>query len=404
VVVKARTYDEMALYVAEHPCPQCGTRTELPQLRESGSATDDGVHLIYTGSCRTCRTALRYEFDAPRRWPELPGFVYGGDEPSQLFTADDWRRLAEREAAGAPEQPDIVDAAGFYAAHKHLRAAIGMLQEAAKSGSAQPARLAALQDSLAEYNRVLPEVNAKAKAAMASAPPKVRMTKDAIAAHGRWLTRGRSGLHRLVVEDDSVGGLPLGNLNVAAAKLTRVSFDGSRVDFAHFEDAELIACSAIKTNFGHSVFDRARLDGCNFESASLYLTDFQDAVLVGTSLYAATANRGMWRRVRLSRCDMRDMRIGDCRLDGAVIEDCDLRGANLGRIEASLDLCTTTGAVFRRCDLRGAHVEGRRLNDTKFIDCQLAGIRGKPAIEGSYDVAGGDTPMAEIVKLWGPSP
>lgn len=132
------------------------------------------------------------------------------------------------------------------------------------------------------------------------------------------------------------------------------------------------------------------------------LTDFKDGVVIDTSLYEANANRSMWHGIQLTRCNMRDMRIGDCVLDGAVLEDCDLRGANLSRIDDGLPLCTTKGTIFRRCDLRGAHLDGRRLDGTKFIDCQLAGHHGKPAIEGSYSVEGGDMSMAEIVKLWGP--
>ncbi len=59
--------------------------------------------------------------------------------------------------------------------------------------------------------------------------------------------------------------------------------------------------------------------------------------------------------------------------------------------------------MFRRCDFRGTHFDGRRLNNTTFIDCTFEGMQGTPEVVGSYRVEDGDMPVAEIAKLLGPS-
>jgi hypothetical protein len=70
---------------------------------------------------------------------------------------------------------------------------------------------------------------------------------------------------------------------------------------------------------------------------------------------------------------------------------------------SSISLATTSGAAFRRCDFRGTHFDGRRLNNTTFVDCKFEGMHGAPEIVGSYRIQGGDTSAAEIAKAWGPS-
>jgi hypothetical protein len=405
--MKARSYAEIALYVEEHPCPQCGTRVEMARLGQHGHEVDASTnHLVFTGTCRKCRNELQYEFDVPARAPEPPAFAYGGDEASQLFTASEWRALANRKLAEISTQPASLGAKEFFEHDRNISRALSMLAEARKLGHDDPAMRAKLDSLRSQYASLMQQMSDRRRAEIAAEPPKppkAKLDKRSLTDHQEWLDRGRKGLGQLVVEDESVGGLPFPDLNAPWSKLTRVGLSGSRVDFAHFEDAELVDVTAVKTNFGHSHFERARLTDCELRNASLFLTNFQDATLTNCDLRAASLDRGAWQRVTMRNCDLRKARVGDCRLDDAEIEDCDFSGANLGRIEMGLDLSTTAGAVFRRCDFRGAHFDGRRLNGTKFIDCKLDGVNGKPEIIGPYSVEGGDTSMAAIEKLWGPS-
>jgi uncharacterized protein YjbI with pentapeptide repeats len=309
--------------------------------------------------------------------------------------------MADRELAAVSDAPASLDIDSYFAERKHLRRAVMMFGEAKKAAPAEvPAidgRLGAAKRLLERSDALLDTMNAR-DAARPQPPPKVYFTKENLDAHKAWLARGKTGGGRLVLEDTSVGGLPLGNLNVQSARLVKVSFRGSRVDFAHFEDAELVECSAIDTNFAHTIFDRAKLERCIFDRAGLVLTDFHDARVTGGSFVDATMDRSTWLRMIVADCDLHDARFGDCVLDGTRFEGCNLRDANLAR-KSTLPMCTTTNTTFVRCDLRGAKLAGRRFDRTSFIDCQLDGLDGKPDLVGPVTIQG---PGADALRArWG---
>jgi uncharacterized protein YjbI with pentapeptide repeats len=238
------------------------------------------------------------------------------------------------------------------------------------------------------------------------------LTRESLKAHAEWVARGKEGDGRLVLEGTGVGGLSLGNVKLQGSRLVRVSFDRARVDFAKFEGAELVECTAEKTNFAHTNFDSVIFERCKFSGAGMVLTDCNDATFTGGDFQRINADRGMWIRSKLRGVDFREARFGDCVLDAAVLEDCDLRDADLSRVTAGLKrLCSTMNATFRRCDLRGANFAGRRLDGTRFLDCKFAGVRGTPLIEGTYTVerpdfsAAGDgsdvRTDAAVFAIWG---
>ena len=401
--MKARTYSEIALYLEEHPCSHCGTRPELARLAQHDRQTATGSHIVLEGTCRKCRNDLRYEFDIPAEFPKFAILTYGGDEKSELFSAAEWRALAAKRLGSVSRQPAALSPKEFSAEYTKLNQARALTEEARKAGTEDPGVRASVEALLAQYRALAPTMTAAHNAQAEAEPAKAKLDKRSFVAHKEWLDRGKQGLGQLVVEGANVGGLPFGSINAAWSKLTRVDLSGSRVDFADFADATLNDVTAVKTNFGHSDFQRAHLTGCDLQHASLFLTSFQDAVLVDCDMRIASLDRGAWQRVTMRNCDLRKARIGDCRLDGAVVEDCDLGGANFGRIDLGLDLATTTGAVFRRCDFRGTHFDGRRLNNTSFIDCRFEGMHGAPEILGSYRIEGGDMSAAQIARTWGPS-
>jgi uncharacterized protein YjbI with pentapeptide repeats len=388
VARKARTYHELLLYMEQHPCPTCGTVATPSQLDRDTTYTSDTRALdVYAGPCPKCSTPLRYEFDIPRAaFP--PGFSYGGDEPSELFTAAEWRAMAERFASGAPDDPSTLAPKMFYDIIGRLERAKLMLGEAKKlapgDASAIDARAAELQPLLDRYVREVPAMHARSRAEPAP-PPKIEFTKDAVAAHAAWLARGKSGAGRLVLEGTSLGGMTLGDLKVQGARFVDVSFDKCRLDFARFDDAELVGCRAVATNFARANLDRATFERCRFERATMVLSDMRDARVTGGDWREVDADRGAWQRSKFSHVDFQNARFGDCALDAARFEDCDLRGADLARRTQLPAAATTHNASFVRCDLRGAKLDGRRLDGTRFLDCKLDDAvseiiarRGKP--------------------------
>ena len=233
-------------------------------------------------------------------------------------------------------------------------------------------------------------------------------TKEALVAHEQWLARGKQGAGRFVVEGSSVGGLQLGSLKLAGARLVRVDFERSRLDFADLRGAELVACTAMQANFEHAKLDGATLERCTFSDARMILSNFADGRITGGDFRRANADRGAWNRIKIKNADLRELKFGDCVLDGAVLEGCDLRDAKLGRVTPVLrSLCSTMNTTFLRCDLRGANLEGRRLDGTRFIECKLANVQGKPLIEGSVVIErpdfSGDASLrtaAELEARW----
>jgi uncharacterized protein YjbI with pentapeptide repeats len=216
-------------------------------------------------------------------------------------------------------------------------------------------------------------------------PPQVvsEFTTAALTDHREWIARGRRGPGRLVIEDASVGPLGLGVAKLGGARLLRVKFFNHKVDFANLSGAELVECIGQGTDFTDAILDGATLDRCTFEKSHFGLTDFHDGRILGGSFRGSTADRGLWNRVRIKDADLRSFRFGDCVLDGAVLEDCDLRDADLHCITPVLEsLCSTLNATFLRCDLRGANIDQRRFDNTRFVDCKLHGLIGASRLEG----------------------
>lgn len=403
--MKARTYEELALYIEEHPCARCGTPARVDALEIEHAQAASGLPLhTYVGRCASCGAELRYAFERPERWPTRTGpLVYGGNEPSELFTAKEWSAIADKMFAAAPADPSNLASAPFFEAIGRLNRARAALVEATKGGLDVTAKAAQVQARLDRYIALRDAMNARNEAAP-PAPTKVSFGREVLKAHEAWLARGRTGDGRLVLENAGIGGMALGNLKIDAVRLVHVSFDGGTVDFASLRGAELIDCSAERTNFSHSVFDEASLVRCRFGRASLVHADLKDVRIEGGDFRACNADRGRWNRVKATGVDFRGMRFGDCVLDAVIFEGCDLRDANLSRIQDILtELCSTLNATFRRCDLRGASFEGRRFDNTKFIECAFAGVKGKPRLEGGYTVERPDfSPAGDGSDIRGP--
>lgn len=164
----------------------------------------------------------------------------------------------------------------------------------------------------------------------------------------------------------------LGGADFAGADLSRVTL--LRVDLrrAHLADAVMVRGSAADCDVtelgleGALVEDvewqrvqaanldlsRARLSRCRFVGCYLYGLRASQAVLV-RSRFADPAPNGA---AELTRA----------RFDGAVLIDCDLRGANLFRADFS-------GALVIRCHFGGATLTGAVVDGARFVGCEFGG-------------------------------
>lgn len=401
--MNARSHNEILLWFELHPCEQCGNPMGERDFEMTGSDLGGGrAARVYTGECKQCGNHRRLQFELPQAW--IQGL---GDGPSAIIDADQFIAHGERLAARAPADPAALDPDAFFAANGALGRAITMIEEALKlrpsaAASLQP-RLADLQSRRQRYAGLVAGMNARRKASGGpAAPAPTRFSREALDAHKRWLAAGRSGPGRLVLEGTGLGGMKLGSSKLGGARLVRVDLDGATLDFSNLAGAELVDCTAVGANFAHSVFDDAVLERCRFERAELGLCDLRDVRIDGGRFGKLSADRAVWNRAQVRGVDLRDALLGDSVLDGAVFEDCDLRGADLSRVTAALrELCSTLNATFRRCDLRGARIEGRRLDNTRFIDCKLAGITGVPVLEGTYLIENCDLSASAVQAMWG---
>ena len=97
---------------------------------------------------------------------------------------------------------------------------------------------------------------------------------------------------------------------------------------------------------------RARLTGCRFVGCNLYGMRASQATILKSRWHDPTPNGA----AELTRA----------RFDGAVLVDCDFRGANLFRADF-------TGALVLRCHFGGASLTGAVVEGARFVGCEFSG-------------------------------
>ena len=95
----ARTKREEHLYRDLNPC-HCG-ETAFRRTSHATGSCQEGLTSISSGDCPSCGAARRFEFRVPD-WPDRTG-GFGGDDPSQIIDAGQWRMLG-CEAVDSVEQ------------------------------------------------------------------------------------------------------------------------------------------------------------------------------------------------------------------------------------------------------------------------------------------------------------
>ena len=214
---------------------------------------------------------------------------------------------------------------------------------------------------------------------------RVRMDKAALEAHRAWLTRGKVGPGRLVLEDQNLEGARAGLL-FPAARLVRCDLSKAAFPIFNLDELELVGCKLDDAVLNQCHFERASIDDTTFSSADLRLADFSNATIRGGGFAKANLERGFFVHALIERADFAGARLVDAVFDDARLVDCDLRGCDLARGDADLNLARTTRTRFERCDLRGAKLDGRRLDGTVFDRCRMDGLTGQPDIQGPYSI------------------
>lgn len=241
------------------------------------------------------------------------------------------------------------------------------------------------------------------------APPQP-FSKARYQAHQSWLQAGRRGEGRLVMQGNRI-----------TERLDAIVLDGAR-----FVDCELVKTRFGSTQLNGAELVRVR-GTASFISAQLVGARFEACELRGSEMGRArldqvTIEGGDWSVVGLERAELRNATVRgvsfrgthfyDCVLDGTTFVDCDFSKAFLNVRDTSYTkMGSTTGTRFVNCDLREVKIGDRRLDGTVFDGCRFHDMIGKPRIEGNYTVinpdfsAGGDGsdirgPEA-VYALWG---
>lgn len=217
------------------------------------------------------------------------------------------------------------------------------------------------------------------------------------------------GGKRLELQDCNLDNLPAMGTQMHAARFARCTFVRANLSYSRLPDMELEDCVLDRARFVSSDMDRCRLYRCRFVEADLRITRLKMTDVVGSDFIRALLDRADLKSAILKETSFRGAHIYDATFDDAHVSSCDFREADLSRQDAP-HLCTTTNAWFLRCDFRGATLEGRQLNNTRFTECRLYGVRGRPELAGpcgierpnlAPDDDGEDIRSAEeVLQMW----
>lgn len=372
-----RTTREMMFAAELEPCPSCGLR-DASKLKYRGS----GTNWFLQGPCPRCGTARNIKFQAAEDplGTKAPQYELGPG-PSTWLSA---QQLLELFDLTPPiHDPTTVRASDWsdaLAALDHARTCINELLKLDTRGSEprlQRSWLEAERDRLAAVQRAyvaeMPRVSAEQRAAAGPAP-RGDMRDASMLAHAQWLTRGRKGEGRLVLERFRATGERLRDPDLTWARLVDCDFTGARFGGALCNHAELEGDVLRGADLDSVPFKEARISGGDWSRAILTRTIFIGASIVGTRFEGAD--------------------LANAVLDRATIERCDFRDASFATRQRA-PAATSAQARFVDCDLRKTDWTKRDLSSTTFVRCKLDGALGTPSAthglvleDCGFDVAG----------------
>jgi uncharacterized protein YjbI with pentapeptide repeats len=183
--------------------------------------------------------------------------------------------------------------------------------------------------------------------------------------------------------DTDLGEARLRGMSLVHSRFERCSFDGSAIEYADWDDAELIDCHAVPASFVFGRMYRTKWTRCALERVDLRRVRLVHATITDCNLDRALMIETPVVECRIERTSFRAAKLWDSQIDRTGFVDCDLRDADLH--DNSL-----YGTSFVGCDLRGVDLTGRNLGDTSFERCKMHGIRGLPRVQGPVTVTDPD--------------
>ncbi|MEZ4226084.1 MAG: pentapeptide repeat-containing protein [Polyangiaceae bacterium] len=393
-----RSSDEVDYFAEEATCEHCDGRglTEVVPAYQRG---------VLSGRCAACGRQREFRFAVLAPLERAEPFHLGPlDEPSRLFSAEQFRDIADRELELVPRAPaELPTLAAYSSARVHVVKAVIALNELVKFRPTdtdlkdEAERAAALY---AEYQRAESVV-----AARPGAHPRPIGLEGRFKQHRAWLKRGRVGDGRALFRDEHWSRLSMATNLLTAAQFEESTFAGIDLSFGVFHEATFQRSHFLDCDLRSTEFDRAVFEGCDLADSRLSLANLIDVVVTGGNWQRVLGGRSTWRG-QFADLDLRDASLRDSVLDDAVFTSCDFRSVDLRRKEFDLAaLGTARRTHFRDCDLRGAKVAGLRLDGAVFERCRLHGIEGLPVLESDVQIVdcdfsaegdGGADPAASV--------
>jgi uncharacterized protein YjbI with pentapeptide repeats len=225
---------------------------------------------------------------------------------------------------------------------------------------------------------------------------------DKLRAHRAWVVGGCRGEGRFVARRAQLVDAKTYGLMLSRAIFDECDLTGALIEYSNLEFVEITDCIANAGSFYNSRLMNASLQRTRFERTNLRACWFTDAKVVDCTFDSADLDMSNFVGASVVTSSFRDARLADTQIDRASFEHCDLRGAKLSD--------QVYGSQFVDCDFRRANLDRLKIKDTRFIRCKLAGVSGRPIIEGPFEIVDGDfasdepfegpRSTDELRKLW----
>ncbi len=165
----------------------------------------------------------------------------------------------------------------------------------------------------------------------------------------------------------TLDGAALESVDFSRTTLSRVTLRRAQLAEATMLRASAVDCDLTELGLGGALVEQLAWERVQAANLDIEGAKLSNARFVGCNLYGLRAARAV-----LVKCRFTDptpngaAELTRARFDGAVLIECDLRGANLFRADFS-------GALVVRCHFGGATLTGAIVDGARFVDCELGG-------------------------------
>jgi uncharacterized protein YjbI with pentapeptide repeats len=159
-------------------------------------------------------------------------------------------------------------------------------------------------------------------------------------------------------------GLDLTGITLPSANIDSVTFNGSLLLEAHFEDSSL----------KNSVFKKADLSGANFTNCSLKSANLKDAICKGTEFRKADLSDAILEDIDFSGCAMQNAYLRRSRIENSVFASANLESAHLLDINAAginFDGANLANSLWRNTAIQSISLVGASLANANIQDSHL---------------------------------